>query len=617
VQGYLPQIMQVFSKTLNDPESLDVRVTTVRGLGKVGDMLEEDAASDLAAIQSAVPQMVQVLSQCLEQSNSEGAKQVLDVFDTFCILESPILANYLGDLIEFYLNNASNADLEEELREACLNSAIWTCTYKRQKIQQLQLAGPMIQRIMPILVTSEIDLDEGSTPAVIALRLLDTLSTELPPSHVWPPLFEQVQSAMSNPDARYRHAAMLALGISVEGVSETMRPQMDLVWSFVERSLKDPEAQVRSAGCTALTYLCDALGDECIKRHQTAIPTLMQLVGDAEIQRDACRALDAFLENLGDEIKQYLPIVMETLAGHLENTPMKIKQSIIAAIGSAAHASGSEFVPYFQEIMRRLQPFLLFKDKDTDETMEVRAAAQDAIGTFSIAVGKEAFRPYFADIMGHAYDALSLAQPRLNECSFIFFATMAKVFGEEFTPFLPQIMPTLVASLQQLEHDPVPGAAGDGTVNGIGVPGSSAGAADAADDDEDEEFIDMDDLDDIFGNVNSAITVEKEVASDALGEIFKYTKSGFLPYLQESCTQLVAQLQHFSSGNRKAALSSLFLSIDSLNKLMNPTPWQPGLQVVSRGIEKLMCVKHRELTMFPFDRRCHSTRTFSSSLTLW
>ena len=68
----LPRIMGVFAKSLQDPESLEVRVTTVRALGKVAENLETEDSADLAAMQSAVPQMVHVLQQCLDAAHTEG-----------------------------------------------------------------------------------------------------------------------------------------------------------------------------------------------------------------------------------------------------------------------------------------------------------------------------------------------------------------------------------------------------------------------------------------------------------------------------------------------------------------------------------------------------------------
>lgn len=578
LEGALPQIMLLFSKTLNDPESLPVRVTTVRALGKVSDMLDEDSEADVATIQSAIPQMVQVLQQALDADDSDSVNIVTDVFDTLCLSELPIINNCLGDLLAFYLSTAARQDYEDEMREAVLNSVIWTINYKRQKVQQLQLGKVVVPHVMAILPTGDFDDDE-TNPATLALRVLDTMATELPPSSVWPVLLEQMQAFAQSPDPAYRASGLFALGITCEGLSETLRPQMSLVWQFVDAGLNDSEARVRRAAAMAIAYLCDQLGDEVVKHHTVIMPALMQMIAIPETQRDATRSLDRVLEILGDDVKQYLQPVMETLAGYLDTVPLNIQKSIIAAIGSAAHASKADFLPYFSGIMAKLTPYLQLKDTTNQEQMEFRAITQDAVGTFANAVGAEAFRPYFADTMAIAYDAFELDQPHLRECSFIFFSAMAKIFKDEFSQFLPQIAPKLTESLRQREHDPVPGASGDGTVGGLEGEAAQKLLAGTQDEDDDDAYIDLEDLDAIFGGVSSAVTAEKEVAADAIGEIFKYTRTGFLPYLQGAVSELVTLMQHFNQNIRKSAVASLFSIIQTLNSIECVDDWVQGLPV--------------------------------------
>ncbi|PWN53172.1 ARM repeat-containing protein [Violaceomyces palustris] len=586
LEQYLPQIMQLFAKSLQDPESIEVRITTVRALGKVAQNLEADASADMAAMQSAVPQMVGVLNQCLEQSHNEGVRQILDVLEEICMLEVPIISNHIAELIDFFLANGANKEHEEDLRLMCLNSLIWTCSYKRSKVQSLGLAKPMIARLMPIAVEEDSEDADEDSPSRLALRVIDGLATELPPSHVFPPLLEQMQAYMSNPDPHHRKAAMMAFGVSVEGCSEYIRPHMNDLWPFVEAGLRDPEVVVRKAACIALGCLCEMLEEECASKHATLLPIIMELVNNPDTQRSACTALDSLLEVMGDDISQYLPAIMERLAGLLETAPIPVKATVTGAIGSAAHASKEGFLPYFNQTMQRIQPFLLLKEEGDE--MDLRGITTDTVGTFAEAVGKEAFRPYFNDLMKLAFEGMSLQSPRLRECSFIFFAVMSRVFGEEFNPFLPHVVPKLIESCQQSEHDPVPGAPGDGTVNGIGIPGSSSGAF--AEDD-DDEYVDIDELNEQFLNVNSAVAIEKEVAADSLGEIFTHTKAGFLPYIQQSVEELVNLLEHFYQGIRKSAVSSLFAFINTLNEMSNPEPWQPGAQVkvpLNAEVQKLV-----------------------------
>lgn len=181
----------------------------------------------------------------------------------------------------------------------------------------------------------------------------------------------------------------------------------------------------------------------------------MNLINDPITQRSACTALDTLLEILQDSIDQYLQLIMERLAGLLETAPIKVKSVVTGAIGSASHASKERFLPYFQPTMNHFAHFLTLTNEG--EEIELRGITVDAIGTFAEAVGKDVFRPYFPEMMKHAFQGIETGSARLRECSFLFFGVMARVFGEEFAPYLPQVVPLLLTSCKQPEkgEDPL------------------------------------------------------------------------------------------------------------------------------------------------------------------
>lgn len=151
-------------------------------------------------------------------------------------------------------------------------------------------------------------------------------------------------------------------------------------------------------------------------------------------------------------IDQHLDTIMGTLARLLDTAPISVKAVVTGAIGSAAHASKSKFLPYFQPTMSHLQQyFSVMKGKDKDKEDELRGIAMDAVGTIAEAVGKEVFRPYFPNMMQQAFEGLGMDSPRLKECSFLFFSVMARVFGEEFAIYLPAVVPPLLESCRQTE----------------------------------------------------------------------------------------------------------------------------------------------------------------------
>ena len=306
---------------------------------------------------------------------------------------------------------------------------------KKTKVQASGLAPDLLTGLMPVTTEEEPEELEDDAPCRSALRIIDTLSASLPPAQVFPALRELINQYISQADPSARRGALLALGVAVEGVSEYMQPHVEAaVWPIVEAGLADTDASVRRAACTAVGCICEWLEVSAASQHSTIVPALMRLFADSSTQRTACTALDALLEVLGDTIGQYLQLLMETLSGLLDTAPTKVKAVVTGAIGSAAYASKSAFLPYFNQTMQRMGPFLQLKGEG--EESELRGI-MDAIGTFAEAVGAEAFGPYLSETMTQAFSGAQSDNARLRECSFLFFGVMSRVFGEEFAPFLP------------------------------------------------------------------------------------------------------------------------------------------------------------------------------------
>lgn len=272
---------------------------------------------------------------------------------------------------------------------------------------------------------------------------------------------------------------------------------------------------------------------------------------------------------------------MERLIAMLENAPTKLKSIAVGAIGSSAHAAKEQFVPYFEATMQRITPFLelIPEEGETGEQgtkTDLRGVTQDTIGTLAEAVGKDVFRPYYQSTMELAFKATALNNPRLKECSFIYFAVMTRVYGEEFAPLLPTVMPLLVASLEQSE---IPDEGEDEKTLALTANGFTSKPEGDDNDEDDDDYVDMEDLED--GDVDfasgSAIAIEKEVATDALLEIFRSTKGHFVPYIEPVVKELVNLLEHFWDGIRKSAATTLLSFIATFHEMSGVPKWTPGI----------------------------------------
>ncbi|KAF7724391.1 hypothetical protein EC973_001116 [Apophysomyces ossiformis] len=552
-------LFQLFSKSIVDPESKVVRVTTVLVLGKLGEFIDNEDKENIRMFKDMIPAMVNVLEQCLKENDEENAREIFDVFDTLLMLDAPLLNTHLVDLIRFFLNVGSNRELDDSLRVMALSFLMWAAVYKQNKIRSLKLVGFIVESLMPIGTEEDPeDVDEDS-PSRLAFKVLNALATNMPPQQVFPIVMPIVQTYMQNPDPNFRKAAMMAFAVIVEGCAEYMSPKLNQLLPIVCTGLQDPDIKVRRAACMTLGCLAEELATEISAQHEVLLPLVFNLMNDTspEVTKHACNALDAILEGLGDEVLRYLPMLMEKLLFILDNaTQTETKATVIAAIGSAAHSAGEAFQPYFGEVLPRIR-MLMSLSTGADDAL-LRGVATDSAGAIAEAAGADLFRPYTQDLMALAIEQLQLDSPRLRECSYAFFSILARVFGEEFAPFLPTIMPAILASCKAEEKD---------------EPNLDSEIDLTLGDGDDEE-------DDMSAfNYNSAIADEKEFAADALGELFENTKTHFMPYIEESVEQLTKLSFHLFDGVRKAVVSSMFAFLKTFYIISGQDKWNPGLPV--------------------------------------
>lgn len=105
LQNRISELIVLFNNLLQDPQSLDVRLVTIRALGTLAGYIDLDDKPDIVnwfsraaitpltsfiqkAYQALIPQMLQVASDALTSNNEEGAKNCFDTLSTLLIIVS-------------------------------------------------------------------------------------------------------------------------------------------------------------------------------------------------------------------------------------------------------------------------------------------------------------------------------------------------------------------------------------------------------------------------------------------------------------------------------------------------------------------------------------------------
>lgn len=544
--------LTLFSELLHDKSSREIQVNSVLAFDTLSSFIESESkidASLAAQFKAAIPVIIEILKEFIQADEIDKAKDVFNVLNSFIFVDNRLIGDYLVDLVKFIGELALNKQLDEEIRVFSLQFLISVVNIRKSKILSLNL-GSDITFIALTVASEEIDIEdeldnedeenenEENSPSSLGLRLIAMLSSELPPSQVIQPIFSKLDSMINSVNQFERRAGILAIGVSSSGAPDFMAAQINKIVPALVHSLKDPEVIVKVAGLRALTQLTTELQDTVTAYHEQFLPILIEIIDNATsvaVYKYACVALDGLIEFLGhDSIDDYIAPLMNKLIQMLQQANTStLKAAIVSAIGSTAYAAGKKFVPYFNDSIKYLEPFISNSasvEGLTENDIELRALTFENISTMARAVGKTEFSTYANPLVEAAYISLSSEHSRIRESGFAFISNMAKVYGEEFAGFLDKIIPEILKCLEQEEF----------TFNL----------------DDDDEQDDDEDLGNKL-NVNTGITYEKEVAAVALGELAIGTGKDFYKYVEPSVKVLIEQVEN-SYGMREGAMSTLF-----------------------------------------------------------
>ncbi|KAI1001068.1 putative importin subunit beta-4 [Podosphaera aphanis] len=599
-QDKISDLFQIFTKTINDTESTEVRINTLLCLSKIATEADESEDS-IDRLNDILPNLVTVLKSAIEEENDDLIMQSFELFHTFLGCEPSILNKHFSDLLNFMIEMASNTKIPDESRTQAVSFLMQCARFRKMKIQGLKGMGEALT-LMSLQIATEIsddedDDDDDITPSKSALGLLDILSTSLPPRQVIVPLLNALPQYVQNPNPKYRQAGISALGMCVEGAPDFIGTQLDQLMKPILSLLDDSEIRVRGAALNGIARLADDLAEDLCKHHEHLIPALVKNLEASslhsfqagpesfksiDVLKSSCSALDSVCRGID---KKTMIIYISDLVSHigklLSHPDLNVKASAAGALGSIAESAGDAFLPYFDASMQALSGFVTIKD--STEELDLRGIVCDALGSMATAVGPEVFKPFVTPLMQASEEGLHLGHPRLRETSYILWSTLAKVYATDFNPFLEGVIKGIMDCLEQ---DEVDNHLEDGPQELLGeevsaskkvksaCEGNSSSDSHHHHHDEDDDSCCEDEF------ANNAVAMEKEVAIEVLGDVMSYTRRDFMPYFEKTVMITLGLVGHGYDGVRKGAISTLWRSYACHWALMEDESgkkWTPGL----------------------------------------
>lgn len=595
-------LIQLFSRTIVDPESAEVRINTLLALGNLAIHLDSDEdEAPVRAFQAVVPAMVNVLKEAIEAQDEARTMQAFEVFQTLLTCDPRLLSPTFKDILLLMKDIAVNTNQEEDTRTQAISFLMQAVKYRKLKVQATQVGKDLT--LASLQITTELDdaspEDDELTPARSALGLLDILSENLPANQVAVPLLGALGQYFTSPNSDYRRAGIMALSMCVEGTPDFISTQIHEIFPVILQLLADGEARVRMASLHCVTRLAEAVSEDVNARVKDVMPLLLRNLSDAMEKFDgqekgplvdftvaAVAAIDGTVECMDErDVVPYLGELVPVLQKLFKHPNYKVKGLTAGALGTIATSAGEAFLPFFDESMHLMQDYAALTGGEAE--LELRANVTDAMGDMSTSAGPEHFKNYVKPLMHATEEALQLDHSRLKETTYMFWASMSRVYGEEFTPFLDGIVKGLFECLDQeeVESDAQIATAAkeligqEVTVGGqkLRVVEPEKGDGDLDDDDDDDDDVDWEDL------AASPVTPgaqEKEVAVDVIGDMISHVKKAYIPYFERTIEKILPLAEHPYEGVRKSVIGTLHRAYATLWQICEENGsvprWEPG-----------------------------------------
>lgn len=607
-------LFDLFSNTIKDPESLEVRVNTLLAVSKIALVIdaEEDQAS-VRAFQDIFPAMVQVLQDTISNGKEEQTMLAFEVFNTLLTTEYQLMQKHFQDLVVLMNQIATDKQFPDEARTQAISFLMQCVIYRRLRVQGMKMGEPLTRSMLAVVAEiDDINDDDDVTPGRSALGLIDSMATNLPAQQVIAPLLDLLPQYASSNDAAHRRAGILALGYAVEGAPDFISTQLARITPVLFRLLEDSDVSVRQAALQTTARLADDLPTDVTKEHERLMPLLatnltaamQQFKGEEEgpaidIMRSSVSAIDSVVDGMdAQDAVKYLDKLAPLLQQLIQHPDFKIKGLAAGALGSLASTVEGPFKPYLSDSMHAMQGYI--SKKENEDELDLRASCTDAMGEMAVAVGPADFKDYVHPLMQASQEALKLDHSRLKESTYILWGSLAKVYEEDFAPFLGGVVNGLFECIDQEEGD-LEVQLGDSAKDLLGkevtIAGRKVKVADAIDDDEDEdddiEDVEFDDEDSDWGDLTTVtpLALEKEIAIEVIGDVVGNTKTAYMPYFEKTISKLLPLVEHSYENVRKAAFSTLHRAYAALYEVQEESgaqqKWQPGLPLKVKPVSEL------------------------------
>ncbi|KAI8992324.1 armadillo-type protein [Pilobolus umbonatus] len=540
----------VFLASLTDAESQTVRLESMKAA--VAYIVQADEATQ-KALSSLIFHMLDPLSPLISAREDQLLTDALMTLIELAENAPKLFRTVLPSLLTVMISVAKDKSFEDRSRQTALELLL---TLAESAPPMIRKVPNFVQEVIPVALemitdmdddetwytADDIDEDDNEENYVMGESALDRVARTLGGKVVVPVAFQYIPSMLQSQNWQQRRAGLMAISSIGEGSIKIMKPELSNIINMILPSFKDSHPRVRYAACNAIGQMSTDFAPHIQKNyHQVVVTALLPVMEDPQprIQAHAAAAMVNFCEEADKKILDpYLDPIFEHLLVLLNTNKTYVQEQAITTIATVADAAEDKFIKYHSVIMPLLLNIL--RQASDKQYRLLRARAIECASLIALAIGKKAFSPYtteFIHILAEIQQSVTEADDVQTTYLLAAWARMCKMMGQDFLPYLPNIMPPLLQSAKLTpeitfldpDEDPETKYSPDDGWEYVGINGQQIG-------------------------IKTSVLEEKHTAMEMLVSYARDLGAGFLPYVGQVLEISLPLLKfYFHEGVRHAA----------------------------------------------------------------
>lgn len=457
MKPYMPGIRDLCASCLNST-SASVRLAVI--VSMTGFISATKSKAQRPLFQELIPNILQLIGRSIVENQLEQATSIVHILVDWAELDPIFFKPFLQEVVDCMLEVCTSCTDESTVFLAALFLSQMTASANTVKyLLKLDNFVPKFFNVLMTLLTQIKDIpleewDENNSLMELCLgekieACVDKLSLSLGGKILMPHIFEPIQRLIQSSEWTHVHAAIMALSLIAEGSKKQFIQNVHDIVSLILPHLSHPHPRIRWVACHAIGSLAHDLSPKIQQQFdRVIIPEIAKLLDEkyTTIIATALTSLSTFCESVEqNHLVEYLDDILKKLYNLLGSSDDRILGETITALASVSSRAMQYFTPYYDTFIPYLKHIL--EHTHSAEHRILRGKVFECISIFGIAVGKEKFKGD-ADVIMTQLSLSDAGDYGKDESNYEFLleasARICGVLKEDFIPYLPMILPTIL-----------------------------------------------------------------------------------------------------------------------------------------------------------------------------